>query len=126
MLIWLLSEENTGFRRKNEFGSSDVSSSLISAFEHVGNEEGNEDFEVDGEGGVLSSANGGEMSDTLTNAVKLSGVASVIFFSFNFNVSFTDSYIVWACDGVILFLDVKLAPRLKFAEILLMIKIKWF
>jgi hypothetical protein len=52
------------------------------------------DFEVDGEGAVLSSANGGEMCDTLTNAVKLSGVASVIFFSFNFNVSFTDSYIV--------------------------------
>ncbi len=49
------------------------------------------DLEVDGEGGVLSSANGGEMSDTLTNAVKLSGVASVIFFSFNFSVSFTDS-----------------------------------
>jgi len=52
--------------------------------------DGDGDLEVDEEGGV-SSANGGEMSETLTKAVKLPGVASVIFFSFNFNVSFTDS-----------------------------------
>jgi hypothetical protein len=51
------------------------------------------DLEVEGEGGV-SSANGGEMSHTLTKAVKLAGVESVIFFSFNFNVSITDTCIV--------------------------------